>query len=33
MAADETYRRQAVLLVRTLPFVADEKCFALKGPF
>ena len=31
MAADETYRRQAALLVRTLPFVADEKCFALKG--
>lgn len=31
MAADETYRRQATLLVRTLPFVAEETCFALKG--
>ena len=31
MATAEIYRRQAALLVRTLPFVADEKCFALKG--
>jgi predicted nucleotidyltransferase component of viral defense system len=27
----ENYRRQVSLLVRTLPFVAEEKCFALKG--
>jgi predicted nucleotidyltransferase component of viral defense system len=27
----ETYRRQAALLIRVLPFVAQEKCFALKG--
>ncbi len=31
MPADERYRRQAELLVRILPFVAEEKCFALKG--
>ncbi len=31
MPADEIYRRQAALLVRTLPFVAEERCFALKG--
>lgn len=31
MATDEIYRRQAALLVRTLPFVAEETCFALKG--
>jgi predicted nucleotidyltransferase component of viral defense system len=31
MAAHEIYRRQAALLVRTLPFIADEPCFALKG--
>ena len=31
MAADEIYRRQVALLVQTLPFVADESCFALKG--
>ncbi len=31
MAADEMFRRQTALLVRTLPFVADENCFALKG--
>lgn len=31
MAADEHYRRQVALLVRTLPLVAQEKCFALKG--
>ncbi len=28
---DEQYRRQVTLLVRILPFVAEEKCFALKG--
>ncbi len=31
MPADEQYRRQVALLVRTLPIVAQEKCFALKG--
>ena len=31
MPADEQYRRQVALLVRTLPLVAQEKCFALKG--
>jgi predicted nucleotidyltransferase component of viral defense system len=31
MAFREIYRRQAALLIRTLPFVAAEKCFALKG--
>ena len=31
MPVDEQYRRQAALLVRTLPLVAKEKCFALKG--
>jgi predicted nucleotidyltransferase component of viral defense system len=31
MAFGEIYRRQAVLLVRVLPFVAKEDCFALKG--
>jgi predicted nucleotidyltransferase component of viral defense system len=31
MAFAETYRRQAALLVRALPFVAGEDCFALKG--
>ena len=31
MPADEQYRRQVDLLVRTLPLVAYEKCFALKG--
>ena len=31
MPADEQYRRQVELLVRTLPYVAEEKCFALKG--
>ena len=31
MPADEPYRRQVALLVRTLPLVAEEKCFALKG--
>ena len=28
---DEQYRRQVALLVRTLPHIAQEKCFALKG--
>jgi predicted nucleotidyltransferase component of viral defense system len=31
MAIDERYHRQVTLLVRTLPIVAREKCFALKG--
>lgn len=31
MAANERYREQAALLVRTLPAVAAEECFALKG--
>lgn len=31
MAAREAYRQQVALLVRTLPFIADEACFALKG--
>ncbi len=31
MPADELYRRQAALLVRALPLVAVETCFALKG--
>ena len=31
MPVDERYRRQVALLVRTLPFVAEETCFALKG--
>ena len=31
MAMNEQYRRQVALLVRTLPIVAQEKCFALKG--
>ena len=31
MPVDERYRRQVTLLVRTLPFVAEETCFALKG--
>ena len=31
MAADERYLRQVGLLVRVLPFVAEERCFALKG--
>ncbi|MBI3770760.1 MAG: nucleotidyl transferase AbiEii/AbiGii toxin family protein [Deltaproteobacteria bacterium] len=31
MLAAEVYRQQAALLVRTLPFVAAETCFALKG--
>jgi len=31
MAFAEPYRRQATLLIRTLPSIAAEKCFALKG--
>ena len=31
MAISDEYRRQVSLLVQMLPFVAKEKCFALKG--
>lgn len=31
MAFDEAYRRQVALLIRTIPLVAQEDCFALKG--
>ena len=31
MAFHDIYRRQVELLVRTLPHVAEEECFALKG--
>lgn len=31
MPFSEQYRRQVALLVRILPFIADEPCFALKG--
>jgi predicted nucleotidyltransferase component of viral defense system len=31
MAINDAYRRQVALLFRTLPYVADEKIFALKG--
>ena len=31
MAIAESYRKQAALLIRTVPFVATEKEFALKG--
>jgi predicted nucleotidyltransferase component of viral defense system len=31
MPASEQYRRQAALLIRVLPFVSEETCFALKG--
>jgi hypothetical protein len=31
MAFDPLYRRQAALLIRILPLVAEEECFALKG--
>lgn len=31
MAINETYRRQVTLLIRTLPSVAEEDIFALKG--
>lgn len=29
--AGEAYRNQVRLLVRVLPFIAEEECFALKG--
>jgi Nucleotidyl transferase AbiEii toxin, Type IV TA system len=31
MAISENYRKQVELLVRCIPFVANESCFALKG--
>jgi hypothetical protein len=31
MAFRETYRRQVALLMRILPLIAEETCFALKG--
>jgi predicted nucleotidyltransferase component of viral defense system len=31
MAASDGFRQQAALLVRAVPLVAEEKCFALKG--
>jgi predicted nucleotidyltransferase component of viral defense system len=31
MAFSEVYARQATILIRTLPFIAEEPCFALKG--
>ncbi len=31
MAVQEQYRRQVSLLIRVIPFVAEEECFALKG--
>lgn len=31
MAFSELYRRQVALLIRALPLVAEEECFALKG--
>jgi predicted nucleotidyltransferase component of viral defense system len=31
MPVSDRYRRQVALLIRTLPFVATERCFALKG--
>ena len=31
MPINEIYRRQVQLLVRLLPIVANEECFALKG--
>jgi predicted nucleotidyltransferase component of viral defense system len=31
MAFEERYRRQVALLVRTLPTIAEEACFAMKG--
>src|SRR5271166_674229 len=31
MPFSDLYRRQAALLIRVLPYVAIEKCFALKG--
>jgi len=31
MAFDESYRRQVALLLRAIPFIAEENSFALKG--
>ncbi|OIQ76744.1 hypothetical protein GALL_415680 [mine drainage metagenome] len=31
MAFRDTYRKQVALLVRVLPLIAEESCFALKG--
>lgn len=31
MAASDGFRRQAALLIRVVPLVAEERCFALKG--
>ena len=31
MAFSEIYRNQVALLIRTLPLIAPEDCFALKG--
>ena len=31
MAFNDAYRRQVALLIRILPHVAQEDCFALKG--
>ena len=31
MAFSEVYRKQVELLIRILPFIAQEDCFALKG--
>src|ERR1700677_100119 len=31
MAFRDTYRKQVALLIRILPLVAEESCFALKG--
>ena len=31
MAFSEAYQKQVALLMRVLPFIADEDCFALKG--
>jgi hypothetical protein len=31
MAFEEQYRRQVALLLKTMPLVAVEDCFALKG--
>jgi len=31
LAFSEVYRKQVELLIRILPFIAEEDCFALKG--
>jgi hypothetical protein len=31
VAFNDLYRKQVALLVKALPHVANEKCFALKG--